>query len=154
MFEKLKDDLAETKAAKVELDSAMLSMLADLRYPVSQDGSVLDCTLFGPLIAWHLVRCGWRRDDSHRQIKPRKVVAKGVVRDAVEWVPVDAPDDPLANVENMTMAEIAKMSPSMKAEALRRLGGPELPALKRSGWHVETNMKIQDVPDSERQNLP
>ena len=90
MFERLKEFSEEHKRAKVERDAAMLNMLADLRYPVSQDGSVLDLTFFAPLIAWHLVRCGWRPDPERRRIKARKITAKGVVRDAVEWVDADA----------------------------------------------------------------
>lgn len=149
MFERLKEFSEEHKRAKVERDAAMLNMLADLRYPVSQDGSVLDLTFFAPLIAWHLVRCGWRPDPERRRIKARKITAKGVVRDAVEWVDADEPDDPLAALPAMTVAEVAQMSPSVKAEALRRMGGPETTDLKPNpGWRVQTSLRIQSAPDT------
>lgn len=149
MFEAAKDRLAATRQAKVENDLAMLNLMADLRYPVSQDGSVLDMTYFSPLIAWHLVRCGWRPDPKLRKIKPRNVIAKGVIKGAVEWVPVDAPDDPLANLANMTTAEVNALPPIQKAEAMRRMGGPEMPDLRTNpGWKVQTNIKIQNAPDT------
>lgn len=135
---------------QAELDHATLALMADLRYPISRDGSVLDTTFIAPLIAYHLARCGWRVDLEKRKIKPRTVTAKGVVEDAVEWVPVDAPDDPLADLDSMTMAEINNLTPNMRAEALRRMGGPETPDLPtNSGWRVSTSLNIEDAPDTD-----
>jgi len=149
MFEKLKADIEGAREAKIESDLAMLYMLGDLRYPVSQDGSVLDMTYFGPLITWHLIRCGWRNDPEKRIIKPRKVTAKGVIKGAVEWVSVNEPDDPLADLPSMTMQDVQQLPPRLRAEALRRMGGPETPELPENpGWTVATSMRIQDAPDT------
>lgn len=148
MFEQLKERAEAQKQAKIEFDMATLQLLADLQYPVSQDGSVLDMTFFGPLISWHLARCGYRKVVEKQQIKPRKVIAKGVIKGAVEWVSVNEPDDPLAAIGGMTVAEINQLPPSLKAEALRRMGGAETPELKTNpGWKVQTNLRIQDAPD-------
>lgn len=148
MFEKLKENVESQRQAKIELDVAMIAMLADLRYPVSKDGSVLDMTYFAPLISYHLVRCGWRPDPEKRLRKSRPLIAKGVIKGAVEWVPVNEPDDPLADLSEMTMTEINALPPTLKAEALRRMGGPETPELKPNpGWKVRTNLRIQDAPD-------
>lgn len=146
--EEIRKRAGEHKDAKREQELAMLELLQDLRYPISKDGSVLDTTFIAALVAYHLVRCGWRPDPDKRIIKARKVVAKGVVEGAVEWVGVDEPDDPLSNLDGMTMADINRLSPNMRAEALRRMGGPELPDLPTNpGWHVSTSLKIEDAPD-------
>jgi hypothetical protein len=137
-------------AQKIELDAkkaAMLRGLADLQYPVSKDGSVLDVSAFKAIVVYHLIRCGWRPDESKREIKSRKVIGNGVIADAVEWVAMDAPDDPLDNLANMTLAEINALAPGPRAAAIARLGGtaPEIP--ENPGWHVRTNIQITDDPD-------
>jgi hypothetical protein len=148
--EQIRKKAAEREEFKRGMASAMGEMLEDLRYPISRDGSVLDTAFIAPLIAYHLVRCGWRQDPDARIIKSRKVVAKGVVEDAVEWVSVDEPDDPLENLENMTLAEINALSPNVRAEALRRMGGPETPDLPTNpGWHVSTSLNIEQALDTE-----
>lgn len=45
-------------------------------------------------LVYHLIRRGWRRDDSKAVIKPRPVVG-GAFEDLVAYVPMDAPDDPI-----------------------------------------------------------
>lgn len=148
MFEKLKEITAEARAKKVESDLAMLHMMADLTYPVTEDGSVVDMTYFGPIIAWHLVRCGWRPNNDKRLIKPRRLTARGVVEGAVEWVGIDEPDDPIAHWRTMTMADINALPKHHRAEVMRRMGQPETPDLKPNpGWKVRTRLKIQDAPD-------
>jgi hypothetical protein len=136
------------KQADYDFNVAAAQLIGDLRYPVSKDGTVVDLSYFSPLIAYHLARCGWRCDPAKRRIKSRKIAAKGVVSDALEWVDVNAPDDPLANLKSMTMAEINRLPPVQRAEAIRRIGGPELPDLPANpGWHVATNMTIEHAPD-------
>ena len=132
--------------AKREQEIAVLNLLADLRYPVSKDGSVLDTTFFAPLLARHLTLCGYRLDLEHRKIKSRRVSVRGVPADAVEWVDVSEPDDPLADLHHMTMADIDKLSPVLRAEALRRMGAPEpaAPPPANPGWHVQTHMTVND----------
>ena len=152
----LRDNIAKSRersqAAKedeYEFNVTAACLIGDLRYPVSKDGSVMDLTYYAPLIAWHLARAGWRCDQSKRKIKPRKIIAKGVSEGAIEWVLTDAPDDPLANLNNMTMAEVNALPPVWHAEAVRRMGGPELPDLpdRPEGWHPAVNMTIVDEPD-------
>jgi hypothetical protein len=145
---KAKEAIAAQRQSDFEFNMAAARLIGDLRYPVSRDGSILDLTFFAPLIAYHLVRCGYRIVPDKQQIKPRRLDCKGVTPDAVEWVPMDAPDDPLANLANMTMAQINRLPPVQRAIAMRRINGSELPELPPNpGWHVATNIKIEDSPD-------
>jgi len=132
-----------------EFNVAAAQLMGDLRYPVSKSGTRVDMSYFSPILAYHLARCGWRIDPSKRQIKARKLTARGLVDDAIEWVPVDAPDDPLQNLGDMTMDEIKKLPPAWRSVAMRRMGGPETPDLpkKPEGWHVTTKLTIEDAPD-------
>ena len=150
MFPNLRAAGEEMRKVNDELELAVLLLMGDLRYPINKDGTVLDTTFFAPLISYHLIRCGWRPDPEKRMIKARRITAKGVVQGAVEWVPVDAPDDPLVNLPTMTMADIERLSPAMRAEALRRMGGPETSDLPDNpGWHVATTIKIEPAPDAD-----
>jgi hypothetical protein len=137
-----------------EQNATMLALLAELRYPIGPDGTavglidVLDA--IRPIIAYHLTRCGWRPDLSKRTIKVRKVYGEGRFEDAVTWVPMSAPDDPLANLPNMTMAQIEALEPEdVKLEAKRRLGLPTPGYEPPKGWHTHTNISITDEPDPE-----
>jgi hypothetical protein len=131
---------------KSEKNQAMLEMMADLTYPESKDGSTLDISFFQAIIAWHLVRCGYRKDPARQMIKPRRLIAQGLPPDAVEWVPVDAPDQ--LDYSSMTLAQINQLDPRNRAIALRQVGGPETPSLPDNpGWHVQTSIDIQDAPD-------
>jgi hypothetical protein len=138
---------AITSAVAVsEKNTTMLELMRDLTYPESKDGSTLDISFFSTIIAWHLVRCGWRIDESKREIKPRRLIAKGLAPDAVEWVDINEPDE--LDYASMTMAEIRSLEPRQRAIAMRALGGPETPDLPPNpGWHVQTNIQIQDEPD-------
>lgn len=139
--------LEEAKIDADEKNQALAMCLLDLRYPVAKDGTRVDLSAFAAIVAYHLVRCGWRPDPAKRMIKSRKVNARGVYADANDWVPVDMPDDPLDNLANMTMAEINNLPPGLKAEALQRITGevpPELP--ENNGWSVATSIQISDDP--------
>lgn len=145
----IRKKLDKKSEAVKEMELSLIALMHDLRYPVARDGTVLDTSFISPIVAYHLIRCGWRIDNEKRVIKARNVVAKGVVEGAVEWVAVDDPDDPLANLHSMTMADINQLSPSMRAEALRRMGAPESPDLSNnSGWHVSTSLKVEEAPDT------
>ena len=134
-------------------------MLDDLQYPQAKDGSIMDASAIKPWVAWHLIRCGWRKPNNHDHlalreefddplIKKRKVNSPGVVEDAVVWVPIDAPDDPLAGIENMTMRDIEELPDELRTEAKRRLGllitppaeEPEMP------WQIQPHVTITDAP--------
>lgn len=136
------------QAESHEKNMAMAKLLLDLTYPESKDGTRVDLSALSPIIAYHLIRCGWRMVPERRMIKSRKVNARGVYADAIDWVPIDMPDDPLANIKNMTMAEIDALPPGLKAEALQQLTGEVLPELPdNQGWHVATSIRITDDPD-------
>lgn len=47
-----------------------------------------------PLIVYHLIRCGWRKDPTKAQVKRRRVVGSPF-EDLVAYVPLDDPDEPL-----------------------------------------------------------
>lgn len=142
---KEQEALQQEKIEAQERRDSYMSCLLDLTYPVSSDGTRLDVSGYRQIIAYHLVRCGWRMDREKRLIKSRKVNARGVYVDANEWVDINMPDDPLANIANMTMAEINTLPPGLKAEAMQRITGQVLPELPENpGWRVETRIKITD----------
>lgn len=145
----LRQTASEAEQEVFEFNLAAAQLMGDLRYPVSKSGTRIDMSYFSPILAYHLARAGWRRDESKRQIKSRKLTARGLVDDAIEWVPMDAPDDPLKNIGEMTMDEVNKLPPVWRSVAMRRLGGPETPELpaKPQGWHVTTKLQIEDSPD-------
>lgn len=139
---------ARERVEKTEKNIAMLTLLRDLNYPQSKDGSTLDISLFKTIIAWHLVRCGWRPCEDKRVIKPRRIIAKGVAGDAVEWVGVDEPDD--IDYSTLTLAQVNKLSPVQRALAMRAMGGPETPDLPDNpGWRVKPSISITDEPDTD-----
>lgn len=141
----LQETLRRNQIEKQERVDAVMACLLDLTYPVAADGTRIDVSAFRQIIAYHLVRCGWRMDREKRMIKSRKVNARGVYVDANEWVPIDMPDDPLENLANMTMAEINDLPPGLKAEAMQRITGEVLPELPENpGWRVETSIRIVD----------
>lgn len=138
---------------QVEMSQAFNTMLKDLRYPESPadeqgNTSIMNTDFFAPLVAYHLVKCGWRPNSEKRKIKPRKVPQRGVVADAVEWVGMEEDDDPLHNLDTMSMREIALLPEIWKHEAIRRLGGHMKSDLAepKSGWKVDTRINISDMP--------
>jgi hypothetical protein len=81
-----------------DIETAGLQLAEDLKYPVDAYGNVLDMNHLPdlpPTIVYHLVRRGWRRDDSKALIKPRKVVGAGYYDDLVAYVPVTETDEPI-----------------------------------------------------------
>jgi hypothetical protein len=47
-----------------------------------------------PLIVYHLIRCGWRKDPTKAQVKQRRVIGSPF-GDLVAYVPLDDPDEPI-----------------------------------------------------------
>lgn len=144
----------------------LAQMLGDLQYPQAKDGSIIDTKGFGHLVAWHLVRCGWRKPNNldnfplveeHDDpiIKPRKVLGPGVFEDAVVWVGFNEPDDPLEHLADMTMREVEALPDEVKYEAKRRLGmattptPDDVPNFGVEEWSVKTRINITDVEDDE-----
>ncbi len=135
---------AEAEALQQEMEDAFAAFLSDCHYPVGKNGEVMQSTYFVTHVAYHMVRCGWR-PSAAPVIKKRKVDAPGVVEDAVEWVDVNAPDDPLAGVEQMTFAQISALPEYLRRKAIRRLGGTvdvddDLPQMAEPAWQVTPNI--------------
>jgi hypothetical protein len=105
MDDRLAAKIAATKEAQrlqleklQDIETAGLQLAEDLKYPVDVYGNVLDLNHLPdlpPTLVYHLVRRGWRRDDSKALIKPRKVVGAGFYEDLVAYVPMDATDEPV-----------------------------------------------------------
>ncbi len=132
---------------KREMTAALGRFLNDCHYPASKGGDILDASYVVSIISYHMVRCGWR-PSAAPVIKKRRVLAPGVIADAVEWVDIDEPDDPLENLEDMSVRELAELSPEARAAAIRRLGGEyenDLPETQ-TGWQITPNITISDDP--------
>lgn len=135
---------AEADALKAEMEEAFADFIADCRYPQGKGGERMQSDYFVTIVAYHMVRCGWRRAAAP-VIKKRKVAAPGVVEDAIEWVACDAPDDPLEGVESMTFAEVAALPEHLRRMAIARLGGnaevdDDLPPMGEPAWQVTPNI--------------
>lgn len=138
-------------------------MLGDLTYPVTKDGTIMDLSGVKALVCWHLVRCGWRKPNNtdglaaveeydEPIIKRRKVYGPGVAEDAIRWIGADESDDPLADLDNMTIGQIEALpDDDVKIEAKRRLGmlPPTPEPDPEAGWHVQPFVTIIDEPDNE-----
>lgn len=142
---------AREDALKAEMDAAYQRFVEDCHYPVDKSGNVMNASHFVFLVGYHMVRCGWR-PTAEPVIKKRRVDAPGVVEDAIEWVAIDAPDDPLDGVENMTFAEIAELPEWLRRKAIKRLGGgrdvdDDLPEMQEPAWQVTPNIAITTAAD-------
>jgi len=127
----------------------MDQLLGDLQNPVGKDGTVLYTEPFKAILAWHLVRAGWRKPNTLDQlalreefddpvIKKRAISGPGVMEDAVEWVGFSEPDDPLEHLDDMTMGQINALPEHLRIEAKRRQGLiPERP-------------RAEDIPNNVR----
>lgn len=138
-------------------------MLDDLQYPHAKDGSVMDASGIKAWVCWHLVRAGWRKPNNADGlplleeyddpiIKKRRVYGPGIYEDAVVWVGIDEPDDPLEHLEDMTVAQIEALPDDVKVAAKRRLGllpPPQPDGELRPAWSVQPYVTIVDAPDDE-----
>lgn len=103
MDDKLQAKIAAAREAQREqlerlqdIETAGLQLAEDLKYPVDAYGNVLDMNHLPdlpPTLVYHLVRRGWRRDDSKALIKPRRVVGAGYYEDLVAYVPISETDE-------------------------------------------------------------
>lgn len=139
------------------MSRAYEQMLDDLQYPVAKDGSVMDASAIKAWVAWHLIRAGWRKPSQHDLdenfdqpiIKKRRIYSPGVMADAVTWVGIDEPDDPLDGVEDLTVAQIDSLPDDLRIEARRRLGllPPQPNTEPQPNWSVKPFITIADEPD-------
>lgn len=150
---------AADAAAKAELEEAYRQFLEDCRYPVDRSGNIMDASPLVWIVAYHMVRCGWRRSTAPL-IKPRPIDAPGVVEGAIEWVGVDEPDDPLRDLDKMTVAEIGALPEHLRRAAIRRLGGnaetdDDLPEMGEPAWQVTPNITVRTAaPESGDDFIP
>lgn len=86
------------KAQVADVETSMLQMAEDLKYPVDPTNNVLDMNHLPDVpvtLCYHLIRRGWRRDDSKALIKGRKITGGGYYEDLVAWVGINEDDDPI-----------------------------------------------------------
>ena len=129
------------------LSDAMYEIADALHYPVDPRGRVYDVKFMLPTLAYHLARAGARIIPELAVIKQRRLpLTPGVVEDAVEWVPIDAPESVEDELAGATLADLGRLSPSARAELIRRLGGepPSSAPAPQTGWHVETSIHFDD----------
>jgi len=77
-LQKARDTMTGQTPEQIEMTNSFATMLKDLRYiesPANERGetSIMNTDYFAPIVAYHLVRCGWRPHDEKRKIKPRRV---------------------------------------------------------------------------------
>ena len=135
------------------LSDAMYEIADCLTYPKDSRGRTYDVRFMLPVLAYHLARCGCVMDPDRAVIKKRmRPSTPGVIEDAVDWVPVDAPDSIEDELAGATIADIERLSPAAKAVLLRRLGGEPEAADPQdldaaAPWHVETSIHFDDRED-------
>jgi hypothetical protein len=140
---------AEAGNDKARRAATLALILEDLRYPAARDGSVIELrTDLALTIGWHLVRAGWEWYPDRALIKPRPCAGPGTYEDAQEWVSIDAPDDPLADLASMTVADLAALPENLRAEAARRLGVKTEEPPQPTGWVQPNRITITDEPDT------
>lgn len=132
----------------------MYAIADALQYPVDHRGRRYDVRYLIPVLSYHLARAGCVVDPQRAVIKPRRLPpTPGVVEDAIEWVPVDAPDSIEDELAGATLDDLDRLSPAARAELIRRLGGDgtkvtanqddsDLDA--RTPWHVETRIHFDE----------
>ena len=130
--------------------AATIYDIADaLRYPVDTHGRIYDVRFLMPVLAYHLARTGCVIDPERALIKPRKLPpAPGVIEDAIEWVPMSAPDTVEDELTGVTLDDIDRLSPTARAALIRRLGGQapdfgqNIDPDAQTPWHVETSIHL------------
>lgn len=131
------------------LVDAMYDIAECLVYPVDSKGRIYDVRFMLPVLAFHLARAGCVVDPERAVIKKRRrPPSPGVVEDAVDWVPLNAPDSVEDELADATLADLDRLSPAARAVLMRRLGGQpdytdtDLDSL--TPWHVETSIHLDE----------
>lgn len=138
------------------LQRAMYAIAEALQYPVDNLGRVYDVRYLIPVLAFHLARAGMGRVDGQAVIKPRRIPpGPQVVEDAIEWVPLDAPDSIAEELASVTsIQDLQHLSPQARAIAVRDLLGgsdqataqaaAQVPLDDKPGWHTQTSIQFDD----------
>lgn len=156
--------MPKIEPARNELSDAMYAIAEALQYPTDHRGRRYDVRYLIPVLSYHLARAGFGPVEGQAIIKPRRVPPPpeyegtkwGEGWDAVEWVPLDAPEsieDELA--EASSLDDLSRLSPAARAELIRRLGGTpagdtgeqQADLDERVPWRVETNIRFDDDED-------
>lgn len=138
-----------------ELSDAMYDIAECLTYPKDSKGRTYDVRFILPVLAFHLAAAGVRWHPELAIIKKRvRPPAPGVVEDAVDWVPINAPDSVEDELAGATLDDLDRLSPAARAVLMRRLGGEphaadpaDLDAA--APWHVETSIHFDYDDDQE-----
>ena len=92
------DEIACAVALANDIGIASEQLQQDFQYPVNHLGQVMMLQYMHPdvmpTLVYHMIRRGWRRDDSKALIKPRRVEGS-LYDDLVAWVDVNQPDEPI-----------------------------------------------------------
>jgi hypothetical protein len=121
-----------------------------LTYPRDSKGRTYDVRFILPVLAFHLAACGVRVHPELAVIKKRlRPPTPGVVEDAVDWVPINAPNSIEDELAGVTLDDVDRLSPAARAVLLRRLGGEPSAADQNdldaaAPWHVETSIHFDD----------
>lgn len=138
------------------IQRAMYAIAAALQYPIDNLGRVYDVRYMIPVLAFHLARAGLGPVDGQAVIKPRRVPpGPQVVEDAIEWVPLDAPDTVAEELAGVTsIDDLQHLSPQARAIAVRDLLGgsdqataqaaAQVPLDDKPGWHTQTSIQFDD----------
>jgi hypothetical protein len=151
-------DAAEAAGEHGRAATAHFGILADaLSYPRGRDGRTMQLPAdLRLMLADFLIKHGWRWHPEHATIKRRSCAGPGTYDDAVQWVALDAPDDPLDNLDTMTLADVAQLPPELRARALERLGmaGPPATEPGASPWQAANTVTIVEEPDDSADRQP
>jgi hypothetical protein len=94
----LQERIDAYKAQVEDIETSMIQLFQDLKYPVDATNNVLDMNHLPDVpttLSYHLIRLGWRKDQSKALIKARKITGGGYYEDLVAWVGINEDDDPI-----------------------------------------------------------
>ncbi|QFG09407.1 minor tail protein [Mycobacterium phage Yuna] len=147
-------DVPEHVPGRNSLADAMYDIAEVLQYPVDSRGRRYDVRYLLPVLSFHLARVGATIDPGRAVVKKRRCTPEpGVVEDAVEWVPLDAPDSIEDELHGATLDDLPHLSAAARAEFIRRATGepPAPPVVERDvdlhgrvPWHTETSIVWDD----------
>ncbi len=111
-----------------DLEIATLQLQQDLKYPVTPanpaapNGNVFLLQFIHPdlipVLVYHLIRCGWRKDMDKRLVKQRPVIG-GQFADLVTYVGLDEPDDPI-HVQRPEVEQLWSVKPNVTVQHEKR----------------------------------
>lgn len=128
--EALEEAQRQREVNALDQNKAMYDLANDLTYPVDHQGNVLNVHFLIPTLAYHLARCGYRKDPEKATIIQQPIPGAaqgelpGVVEDAVRYVPVDAQG------QLPEMFRKQQEDPAMRDQ------------VNKNGWGVKTHITV------------